>query len=91
MSRIKDIIEGRGVETLLQATIDNIYVNGPVSISDMETISYIKYYHAELFEKHKQSILLASGLFYKPINTEAKNIKELILQDYREVISCKIC
>ena len=90
MSRIKDIIEGRGVETLLQATIDNIYVNGPVSISDMETLSYIKYYHAELFEKHKQSILLASGLFYKPINTEAKNIKELILQDYREVISTNL-
>ena len=90
MSRIKDIIEGRGVETLLQATIDNIYVNGPVSISDMETISFIKYYHAELFEKHKQSILLASGLFYKPINTEAKNIKELILQDYREVISTNL-
>ncbi len=90
MSRIKDIIEGRGVETLLQATIDNIYANGPVSISDMETISYIKYYHAELFEKHKQSILLASGLFYKPINTEAKNIKELILQDYREVISTNL-
>ena len=43
MNRIKDIIEGRGVESLLQATIDNIYVNGPVSISDMETLSYIKY------------------------------------------------
>lgn len=90
MNRIKDIIEGRGVESLLQATIDNIYVNGPVSISDMETLSYIKYYHAELFEKHKQSILLASGLFYKPINAEAKNIKELILQDYREVISTNL-
>ena len=50
MNRIKDIIEGREVEALLRATIDNIYVNGPVSISDMETLSYIKYYHAELFE-----------------------------------------
>ena len=56
MNRIKDIIEGREVEALLRATIDNIYVNGPVSISDMETLSYIKYYHAELFEKYKQSI-----------------------------------
>lgn len=90
MNRIKDIIEGREVEALLQATIDNIYVNGPVSISDMEILSYIKYYHAELFERYKQSILLASGLFYKPINTEAKNIKELILQDYREVISTNL-
>lgn len=90
MNRIKDIIEGREVEALLQATIDNIFVNGPVSISDMETLSYIKYYHTELFEKYKQSILLASGLFYKPINTEAKNLKELILQDYREVISTNL-
>lgn len=90
MNRIKDIIEGREVEALLQATIDNIFVNGPVSISDMETLSYIKFYHAELFERYKQSILLASGLFYKPINTEAKNLKELILQDYREVISTNL-
>lgn len=90
MNRIKNIIEGREVEALLQATIDNIFVNGPVSISDMETLSYIKYYHAELFERYKQSILLASGLFYKPLNTEAKNLKELILQDYREVISTNL-
>lgn len=90
MNRIKDIIEGREVEALLQATIDNIFVNGPVSISDMETLSYIKYYHAELFERYKQSILLASGLFYKPLNKEAKNLKELILQDYREVISTNL-
>lgn len=90
MNRIKDIIEGREVEALLQTTIDNIFVNGPVSISDMETLSYIKYYHAELFERYKQSILLASGLFYKPLNTEAKNLKELILQDYREVISANL-
>lgn len=90
MNRIKDIIEGREVEALLQTTIDNIFVNGPVSISDMETLSYIKYYHAELFERYKQSILLASGLFYKPLNIEAKNLKELILQDYREVISANL-
>ncbi|SEA47059.1 Helicase conserved C-terminal domain-containing protein [Segatella bryantii] len=90
MNRIKNIIEGREVEALLQATIDNIFVNGPVSISDMETLSYIKYYHAKLFERYKQSILLASGLFYKPLNTEAKNLKELILQDYREVISTNL-
>ena len=58
MNRIKDIIEGREVEALLRATIDNIYVNGPVSISDMETLSYIKYYHAELFEKYLNSATL---------------------------------
>lgn len=33
---------------------------------------------------------MASGLFYKPLNTEAKNLKELILQDYREVISANL-
>ena len=61
MNRIKDIIEGREVEALLRATIDNIYANGRVSVSDMETLTYIEYYHAELFEKYKQSILLDSG------------------------------
>ena len=48
MNRIKDIIEGREVEALLRATIDNIYVNGPVSISDMETLSYINLNSATL-------------------------------------------
>lgn len=49
MNRIKDIIEGRDVETLLQATIDRIFAYGPVNISDMETLSYIRRYHKELF------------------------------------------
>lgn len=86
MNRIKDIIEGRGVETLLQTTIDNIYINGPVSISDMETLSYIRSYHKELFEHFKQSVLLASGLFYKPTNDSPKRLKDLILKDYKELI-----
>ena len=90
MNRIKDIIEGREVETLLQATIDNIFVNGPISISDMETLSYIQCYHKDLFERYKQSVLLASGLFYKPSNAEPKNLKEIVLQDYKDAICARL-
>lgn len=87
MNRIKDIIEGSEVEALLQATIDSIFVNGPVSISDMETLSYIQCYHKNLFERYKQSVLLASGLFYKPSNSVPNNLKELVLQDYKNAIN----
>lgn len=86
MNRIQDIIEGHEVEALLQVTIDHIFVNGPISISDMETLSYVQCYHKELFEKYKQSVLLASGLFYKPSNETPKNLKELVLQDYKDAI-----
>lgn len=79
MNRIKDIIEGRDVETLLQATIDRIFAYGPVNISDMETLSYIRRYHKELFERYKQNVLLSTGLFYKAADAEPKNLKELVL------------
>lgn len=90
MNKIKDIIEGREVESLLQATIDHIFINGPVSISDMETLSYIHCYHKELFERYKQSVLLASGLFYKPLITTPKSLKELVLQNYKEAICASL-
>ena len=87
MNRIKDIIEGRDVETLLQATIDRIFAYGPVNISDMETLSYIRRYHKELFERYKQNVLLSTGLFYKAADAEPKNLKELVLQNYKELIN----
>ena len=87
MNRIKDIIEGRDVEQLLIATIDSIYVNGPVSISDMETLSYIRRYHEDLFDRYKQSVLLMAGLFYKPSERAPKGLKELIMQDYKDSIN----
>lgn len=86
MNRIKEIIMGQGLESILKETIDRIYVNGPVSISDMETLSYIKCYHPQLFEQYKQSILLATGAFYKPSTTPLGSMKDLILNDFKEGI-----
>ncbi len=86
MNRIKDIISGQGLEEMLKETIDNIYVNGPISISDMETLSYIKCYHPELFVRYKRSVLLATGVFYKPIKGDSESLKDLVLSDYRDCI-----
>lgn len=86
MNRIKDIIEGKGVEELLLDTIEHVYANGPVSISDMETLSYIRCYHPELFGQHKQIVLLASGLFYKSLQNNPQTLKELVLTNYKESI-----
>lgn len=90
MNRIKDIIEGRDVEALLKDTIYTIYVNGPESISDMETLSYIRRYHKEIFERYKQDVLLATGLFYKPSRIVPKTLKELVLHDYKESINSNL-
>ncbi|MBR3387878.1 MAG: DEAD/DEAH box helicase [Bacteroidales bacterium] len=86
MNRIKDIIEGQGVEAILKEVIDNIYVNGPVNVSDMETLSYIRCYHPQLFERYKQPILLAIGVFFKPSPEIPDTVKELILTNYKESI-----
>ena len=86
MNRIKDIIEGRDVEALLRDTIDNIYQKGPVSISDMETLSYIRCYHPKLFKLYKESVLMASGLFYKNTEDTPKTLKDLVLRNYKDGI-----
>ncbi len=81
---IKKIVEGVNIEEIFQNTIDNLYKNGPVSVTDMEILSYLKLYHAEKFEANKNSILNYMALFYKDI--DSSSLQEVVFGQYKKFI-----
>ena len=86
MNNIQRIIHHDNVEALMRETLANVYMNGPTSISDMETLSYIKLFDRDLFERYQETILLTIGTFYKTINNQDHSFADHILLQYRESI-----
>ncbi len=81
---IKNIISGIDIDKYFQYLLDNLYSNGPISISDMELLSYLQLYHSEKFETYKDSILNSMGVFYK--ETSENSLKDVIFKQYKEYI-----
>lgn len=81
---IKDIIAGENIDNTFKYVLDNLYKKGPISITDMEILSYLKLYRSVEFEKHKNSILNSMGVFYK--NTPKETLKDAIFGQYKKYI-----
>lgn len=81
---IKNIINNENIREIFSFVLDRIYKNGPVSTTDMEILSFLKYYQPEEFKKHEECVLNYMGLFYKDI--EPQTLKEMVFQQYREHI-----
>ena len=81
---IRNIIEGNEIENIFSFVLQNIYKNGPVSVTDMEILSFLKIYRPTEFEKHKEAILNDMAVFYK--ETETNSLKDAIFEQYREHI-----
>lgn len=81
---IKDIIAGENIENTFKIVLDNLYKKGPISITDMEILSYLMLYYPIEFEKHKNSILNSMGVFYK--NTPKETLKDVIFGQYKKYI-----
>ena len=84
MNLIDNIIRGISIENILIQAINHIYTKGPISITDMEVLSYIAIYHPEIFNKHIDSILTYLAIFYK--NPTANTLQDLVFQQYKEHI-----
>jgi len=81
---IKKIIAGEGIDNIFGYVLNSLFKNGPISVTDMEILSYLKLYHPSTFEKYKTSVLNFMGVFYKEI--ERKTLKEIVFGQYRRHI-----
>lgn len=81
-SRIKQIIAGRNIHSILFQLTDRLYKQGPISSSDLETASLLSLYHNEYFSKCEEDILLYMGLFYKP--THISTLRSKVFELYKE-------
>lgn len=82
---IRRIQENNDIEDIFSYVLNNIYKNGPVDISDFETLTYLRLYHPEAFQKKLSKILYFIGIFYKK-NLKPKSLEEVIFGQYRKHI-----
>lgn len=81
---IKKIIEGSDLDKIVAYVLGNIYKNGPVSVTDMEILSYLALYQPEIFAQHKDSVLNYMGIFYKELSRQT--LKDVVFGQYRKYI-----
>lgn len=84
---IERIIKGENLQEIIEQVRKNIYINGPISMSDMEILSYFKYYQQEFFSKYEGDILERMGIFYK--ENDVNSLEGLIMSNYKKVIAEK--
>lgn len=60
-----DIINTKNPEAILSKLVDSIHFNGPIKQEDLETLSYLKYFHSSIFSKEEKKLMYLLGLFYK--------------------------
>lgn len=81
---IDKIINGIELEKIIENVINNIIENGPINQSDLEILTYIKFFQNEFFSNYEPDIIQVMGLFYKDI--EVDSLTSQIMQDYKEGI-----
>lgn len=77
---LKRIIENDNIENIIEIIINDIYENGPVNRSNLEILSFIKFFHPTIFVKYEEEIINIMGLFFK--NVKSSSLKSSIMQDY---------
>lgn len=84
---LKKIIAGNEIDYIFQYVINNLYKKGPISVTDMEILSYLQLYHPAKFELYKDSILNYMAIFYK--ETTRDSLKDVVFGQYRKYITDK--
>lgn len=77
---IKKILSGENIDEIFSYVLDNLYRNGPTSVTDMEILSYLKLYQSETFEKHRNAILNYMAVFYKEL--EHSTLQDIVFDQY---------
>lgn len=81
---IKNIIEGKNIENTFKYVLNNLFRNGPISVTDMEILSYLRLYCPQEFQNHKDSILNFMGIFYKDTNRDT--LEDVVFGQYKKYI-----
>jgi len=61
----RDLISTEEPNKILQDVLFKIHNEGPIQSGDLEKLSYIKYFHPNVFEVEEPRIMYLLGLFYK--------------------------
>jgi len=61
----RDLISTEEPNKILQDVLLKIHNEGPIQSGDLEILSYIKYFHPNVFEVEEPRIMYLLGLFYK--------------------------
>jgi len=69
---------------LISDIIRDFHLNGPVSNSHLETLSYLKKYNPTSFKKYEPKLMFLMGLFYKTM--EPNSFIETIYNAYADTI-----
>jgi ATP-dependent RNA helicase DOB1 len=81
---IKSVIAGDNIDSILREIHDRIFMNGPISITDMEIVSLLSLYQNEKFRQFESSILLYMGVFYKEIT--GATLQSQVFEQYKSFI-----
>lgn len=81
---IKLIRSSEDVRPVFKYVMENLYKNGPISVTDMEILSYLALYRPDDFAKYQSSILNFMGMFYK--ETDRNTLQEVVFTQYRRYI-----
>lgn len=92
---INSIKNNGNIDKIFGYVLDNLFRKGPISITDMEILSYLSLYRPEEFEANKTAILNYMAIYYKPTSPEslmdmvfdqyARHLKETYNADYTPV------
>lgn len=64
--------------------IERLHHNGPCNQQDLEYLSYVKFFHQEIFLKYEKKLMFLLGLFYK--TSEAEDVLSLFYSSIKEAI-----
>ncbi len=66
---IQELINTEDPEEGFSKLMDDIHINGPVLPGMLESLSYYKKFHEELFLENEDKVITILGLYYKQLNS----------------------
>lgn len=80
---LRSIIDDSNPAQSIEDIIKELHINGPVSCTIIEKLSYYKRFHQNVFEIYEEKILSVLGLFYK--NKHPTNLYSFVLAQIGEL------
>jgi len=81
---IDNIINGVDVEPLCLNVVENLFKQGPVSITDLEILCYVSLYQPSIFSIYQNSIINYMALYYKESTRDT--LKEVVFGQHRKYL-----
>lgn len=81
---IKDLLEGKNVQSTMNSILENLHQNGPIEHKDFENLAYMKKLYPDFFAKYEKKLMYLIGLFYK--TSKPETFLEKVYSIYADLI-----